>query len=43
MIICTVKINYEKALFFNPMGLAIFDVVVGKYMYEKAKKENGQL
>ena len=37
------KINYEKALFFNPMGLAIFDVVVGKYMYEKAKKENGQL
>ena len=37
------KINYEKALFFNTKGLAIFDVVVGKYMYEKAKKENGQL
>lgn len=26
----------DKALFFNPMGMAIFDVVVGKYMYDKA-------
>ena len=28
----------DKALFFNPMGLAIFDVTVGKYMYEKVLK-----
>ena len=32
------EMTSEKAIFFNPMGMAMFDMVIAKYVYEKALK-----
>ncbi len=37
---CLNKYDDKQAIMFNPMGMAVFDITIGKYYFEKAKEKD---